>query len=58
VWQHVFASGGGGAGILPRVEGVALFAGSFKTDPLQIERAGCARLSNLVLGSPIYIQQI
>lgn len=58
VWQHVFASGGGGAGVLPRVEGAALFAGLFETDPFQMERAGCARLSKLVLGSPIYIRQI
>jgi hypothetical protein len=43
---------------LPRVEGIAAFGGIFQGSRAQFNRAGFPKLSNIVIGSPVYVRQI
>lgn len=59
-WQEVMRSGAGTTSevTLPRVEGVAIFAGRFPTVKAQMRRVEKAHLTHLVVASPIFVRQI
>jgi hypothetical protein len=57
IWQTVsepLIEGGLGR---PRIEGLAVFAGMFKSDPTSLHGTGGEGLARIVVGSPIYIRQ-
>ncbi|MCX5538107.1 hypothetical protein M3A49_01105 [Paraburkholderia sp. CNPSo 3076] len=59
VWQEVYRTGGASApGVVPQVEGVALFAGRFPASKRQLRRAGKLPISNVVVGTPIFVKQV
>ncbi len=46
----------GGLGA-PRIQGLAVFAGMFKSDPTSLHGRAGEGLARMVVGSPIYIRQ-
>jgi hypothetical protein len=57
IWQTVsepLVQGGLGG---PRIQGIAVFAGMFKSDPTFLHGIGEEGLARIVVGSPIYIRQ-
>jgi hypothetical protein len=41
----------------PKIQGLAVFAGMFKSDPTSLRGVGGKSLARIVVGSPIYIRQ-
>jgi hypothetical protein len=56
-WHEVIRTGQSGDAHLPMVDGLAVFAGSFKADKAQMRRVGKSEIDTIVLGSPIYVRQ-
>lgn len=57
IWQTVsepLIEGGLGG---PRIQGLAVFAGMFKSDPSSLHSRAGEGLARIVVGSPIYIRQ-
>ena len=57
-WQLVARRAGGGKAILPSVTGYAVFAGMYPASKQHLRRAGAGHLTHIVVGSPIYVEQI
>jgi hypothetical protein len=56
-WQEVFRTTAPEEGVLPAVEGVAIFARSVPASMGQMQREVGEPLSTLIVGTPIYIRQ-
>lgn len=56
-WQSIWRTQTG-ASALPQVWGLGVFAGRFPTNKAEMRRAGKRGLTELVVGSPVFIQQI
>jgi hypothetical protein len=56
-WQSIWRSQGNAA-VLPTVWGLAVFAGRFPTVKAEVRRAGRSELTEMIVVSPIFIQQI
>jgi hypothetical protein len=57
-WQTVYDASGPEEGVLPNVEGIALFARSVQADKEQIQAIGREPLESLIIGTPIYVKQV
>ena len=56
-WQLVVRQAGGAHAILPSVRGYAVFGGMYPASKRHLRRAGGGDLTNIVVGSPVYIEQ-
>lgn len=57
-WREIMGDDLSSKGALPAVKGLAVFARSVPTDKRQMELADRENIERLVVGSPVYIQQI
>jgi hypothetical protein len=57
-WQAVYGASGPEEGVLPNVEGIALFAHSVRADKDAIQAIGRETLESLIIGTPIYVKQV
>lgn len=57
-WQALRRDAGTGNAILRNVQGFAIFAGSYPANKAQIRRAGTGNITNIVVASPIYVEQV
>ncbi len=56
-WQSIWRSQSD-AITLPQVWGLAVFAGHFPTVKAEVRRAGKRELTEMIVGSPVFVQQI
>lgn len=56
-WQSIWRSQSD-ATALPQVWGLAVFAGRFPTIKAEVRRAGKRELTEMIVGSPVFVQQI
>lgn len=57
IWQTVSEPLIEGGLARPKIQGLAVFAGMFKSDPTSLRGAGGKSVARIVVGSPIYIRQ-
>jgi hypothetical protein len=57
IWQTVSEPLTEGGLARPKIQGLAVFAGMFKSDPTSLRGVGGKSLARIVVGSPIYIRQ-
>jgi hypothetical protein len=57
-WETVAERSGLTEGVLPNVYGFAFFAGSFRSPPKANDADATPSIERLVLGSPVYVEQV
>lgn len=57
-WQLVYRRPGGPRAVLPTARGLAVFAGAYPAAKSQLRRGGVTTAVRLVVGSPIYLEQV
>ncbi len=57
-WQHIMGDALSSGGALPKVAGLAVFARSVAADKQEMKRVGRGRIRRLVIGTPLYVQQV
>lgn len=57
-WQALRRDAGVGSAVLRNVQGLAIFVGSYPANKAQIRRAGAINVTNIVVASPIYVEQV
>ncbi len=57
-WQELIRAADEASGPLPKAGGIAFFARSVVADKSQMQRVGKAHLETLVIGTPLYVEQL
>lgn len=57
-WQDIMQDALSSGGALPKVAGLAVFARSLAADKQVMKRVGRGRIRRLVIGTPLYVQQV
>src|SRR5262249_3031687 len=57
-WQELMRAGDEASGPLPNAGGIAFFARTVVTDKAQMQRAGKGHIETLVIGTPLYVEQL